>query len=159
MSNIIYKPIGVMHSSFENPKGMPIQPSGAEGQKGIIEVYKEYEEGLKDIEGFSHIYVIYHLHKITKSKLSVIPFMDVIPHGIFATRAPARPNAIGLSVLRLMQRENNLLIVDGIDILDATPILDLKPFFEKYDNRFNTKRGWLNNNNRAEQIKADNRFV
>ena len=159
MNNIVYKPIGVIRSPFKSISGIPVQPAEAKEQEGIIEVYEEFADGLKDIEGFSHIIVIYHFHKITQWKHHVIPFMDTQTHGIFATRAPARANPVGISILALSKRENNLLFVKEVDMLNETPVLDIKPFFGPYDNRFEVKSGWIDNATKTpDNIVSDERF-
>lgn len=159
-NTITLKPIGIIHSSFKDIEGMPVQPSGAKNIKGSIELFKDYVEGLTDIGGFSHIILIYHLHMIVGYKLNVIPFIDNKPHGIFATRAPMRPNAIGISTVRLIKIETNIIYIEDVDILDGTPLLDIKPFYPKYDNRENVKYGWLEDKEYVdiEKIKSDNRF-
>lgn len=160
MKNIIYQPIGIVHSPFKKVAGMPIQPCGAKEAGGSIEIFTKYEKGLKDIEGFSHIIVLYHFHKITHWASEVIPFMDNKLHGIFATRSPARPNAIGISILPLLRREGSWLYVEELDILDKTPVLDLKPFFGPYDNRIQVRSGWLETVVKTPgNVVADNRFL
>lgn len=160
MREIIYQSIGIVYSPFKQLVGMPIQPSGAKGQKGCIEIFREYEKGLKDIEGFSHLIVLYHFHKMTTWTAEVVPYMDDKPHGIFATRAPASPNAIGISILKLLERERTLLYIEELDILDQTPVLDIKPFFGPYDNREQVCSGWLDTiSNTPANIVADNRFA
>ena len=143
MNEINFIPIGTISSPFKEPRGVPIQPSGAIGIKGRVEIYPEYAEGLKDIDGFSHIILIYYFHLAKKSSLSVTPFMDKHQHGVFATRASARPNPIGFSVLELEKVDGNLLFVKDIDILDGTPLLDIKPCVPQFDFRDVTKTGWL----------------
>lgn len=124
---------------------MPIQPSSDASQPGTIEVFEPYVEGLKDLDGFSHIILLYHLHEVKRSALSVTPFLDSIPRGVFATRAPTRPNPIGLSIVRLLGIEDSILRVDDIDILDGTPLLDLKPYVPQFDDRPGARIGWLEN--------------
>ncbi len=143
MNKICYNPIGVIHSPIKQPKGAPIQPIFAKDIVGKIELFLEYKEGLKDLEGFSHILVIYHFHKAGKSNLIVKPFLDPKPRGVFATRAPARPNAIGISIVRLIKIEENILYVAELDIVDGTPLIDIKPYVPKFDIRKNAKAGWL----------------
>ena len=139
---VTYKPIGVIRSDHTDPKQTPIQPAYAVGCKGRAEILPEFAEGLFDIEGFSHLYLIYHFHRVDAARLLVKPFLQDVEHGVFATRAPGRPNAIGLSVVRLERREGNILFLDGVDILDGTPLLDIKPYTAKFD-RFQTERnGW-----------------
>ncbi|HUX14062.1 MAG TPA: tRNA (N6-threonylcarbamoyladenosine(37)-N6)-methyltransferase TrmO [Spirochaetia bacterium] len=135
-------PIGVIHSEHAEARKTPIQPVYAKGCKGRIELFPEYVDGLRDLEGFSHLYLIYRFHRAEPAKLIVKPFLQDVEHGVFATRSPRRPNAIGLSVVRLERRDGNVLHVDGIDILDGTPLLDIKPYTAKFD-RFDTERnGW-----------------
>lgn len=160
MEEFSVKAIGRIHSPFKSVKDMPIQPLSAEGEQGRVEIFPEYEEGLKDVEGFSHVILIYRFHKLKGVKLSVTPFMDDSPHGIFATRAPARPNAIGISTVRLLSREGNSIIIEGVDVLDGTPLIDIKPFFEKFDNRFGTNPGWLSKTQDVPppSFRSDGRF-
>ncbi len=120
----------------------PIQPVYAQGCLGRVEVFEEFAEGLKDVEDFSHIYLLYHLHRAGPPRLIVKPFLQDVEHGIFATRSPTRPNAIGLSVVTLVRREGNILIVDGVDVLDGTPLLDIKPYTAKFDFVQTTRNGW-----------------
>ncbi|MCD6521375.1 tRNA (N6-threonylcarbamoyladenosine(37)-N6)-methyltransferase TrmO [Candidatus Calescamantes bacterium] len=157
---LVYKPIGIIYSPFKEPRGTPIQPAGAKGVKGRVEVFPEYAEGLKDIEGFSHIILIYHFHRVKGYKLRVKPFMDDNFHGVFATRAPARPNPIGISVVRLLKVEGNILYVEDLDIVDGTPLLDIKPYVPEFDKREGVKIGWLEKNvYKLSQSRDDERFV
>jgi tRNA (adenine37-N6)-methyltransferase len=161
MEEIIINPIGNIITPFREIKNMPIQPIAAEGIKGYIEVYPEYLKGLKDIAGFSHLILLYHFHLVTEYQLSVVPFMDDIAHGIFATRAPTRPNRIGISIVKLIKIENNLLCIEGVDMLNGTPLIDIKPFYPKYDNRTNVKSGWLESKGDipVTSMTSDERFV
>jgi tRNA-Thr(GGU) m(6)t(6)A37 methyltransferase TsaA len=143
MSSIIFCPIGVIHSPFSDVSHMPIQPLGAEGIKGTVVVDPEFEEGLKDLEGFSHIFLLYHFHLTEGYSLHVVPFLDDVERGVFATRAPKRPNPIGLSIVRLTSISGNTLFVEDVDVVDGTPLIDIKPFTEYFDNRENTSSGWL----------------
>ncbi|MBU1163682.1 MAG: tRNA (N6-threonylcarbamoyladenosine(37)-N6)-methyltransferase TrmO [Proteobacteria bacterium] len=156
---ITYQPIGIIHSPFKTIKGMPIQPSGAESIKGKVEIYQEFIEGLKDLDGFSHIILIYHFHKVAESKLTVIPFLDSKPHGVFSTRAPLRPNHIGLSIVKLLKIENNSLHIENVDILDGTPLLDIKPYVPEFDSCKVTSVGWLEKaKEQVKNHKSDDRF-
>jgi tRNA-Thr(GGU) m(6)t(6)A37 methyltransferase TsaA len=139
---------------------MPIQSSGALGTKGTIKVYPQYAEALKDLEGFSHIILLYHFHKAKEASLVVVPFLDSQPRGTFATRAPNRPNAIGLSVVALVAREANILRVENIDILDGTPLLDIKPYVPQFDVHPASRVGWLERAEagRLRHEKSDDRF-
>ena len=160
MNDIKFKPIGIIYSPFNEPHGVPIQPSGAKGIEGSIEVFTEFVEGLTDIEGFSHIILIYYFHLSKKPSLLVTPFMDLHQHGVFATRASARPNPIGFSVVKLEKVEGNLLLVKDIDVIDGTPLLDIKPCVPEFDFSKVTKTGWLENTIRdIVETKDDGRFA
>ena len=156
---ITYNPIGVIHSPFTDPTGMPIQPTGARGVKGKVEVFPEYAEGLKDLDGFSHIILLYHFDRTKGYKLVTKPFLEDELHGVFAMRAPRRPNPIGLSVVRLVELTSNMLKVEDIDVLDGTPLLDIKPFVPQFDSPTVERLGWLDKNlGRVKQIRSDDRF-
>lgn len=157
---IIISPIGIIRTPFNDIKGMPIQPLDAEGIKGHIELFPKYIVGLTDLLGFSHITLLYQLHNINSYDLMVEPFMDNKEHGIFATKSPKRPNAIGLSTVKLLGIENNLIHIEMVDMLNGTPLIDIKPFFSKFDNRKNTKSGWLDNqeNISVKELRSDERF-
>jgi len=159
MDEIRYKPIGIIHSQFKEPKGVPIQPTAAKGIDGRVELFPEYAEGLKDLEGLSHIILIYHLHLSRKTSLKVRPYMDNEMHGVFATRAPSRPNPIGISVVRLVRIDGNILYIKDVDIVDGTPLLDIKPYVPEFDVREVEKIGWLENNvHKLPESKDDGRF-
>jgi len=159
MDKIEYKPIGIIHSPFKEPKGTPIQPTAAKGVDGVVEVFPEYIEGLKDLDGFSHIILIYHFHLSKKFSLKVKPFMDNRMHGIFSIRAPSRPNPIGISIVRLIKIEKNTLYIRDVDIIDGTPLLDIKPYVPEFDVRRVNRRGWLEKNvNKLSISKDDGRF-
>ena len=160
MNQITYIPIGIIHSSFKEPKGTPIQPPGARGVEGSVEVFPEYVEGLKDLDGFSHIILIYHFNLAKRPSLLMKPFMDDEPHGIFAIRAPSRPNPIGISVVRLVKIEGTVLHVEDVDIVDGTPLLDIKPYVPEFDPPEVERRGWLEKNVRKlPSSRDDGRFV
>jgi len=157
---IIYKPIGVIRTPFKSPVGVPIQPSAGKGIKGLVEIFPEYMEGLKDLEGFSHIILIYHFHLVKKFSLKVIPYMDNEYRGVFATRAPARPNPIGISVVRLVKIEGNKLYIEDVDIVDGTPLLDIKPYVPEFDYRPEVKIGWLEKRvKKLKNTRDDGRFI
>jgi len=141
-SRIIYNPIGIIYSEHTIAEKTPIQSVYARGCKGRVEVFPEFAEGLRDLEGFSHIYLIYHFNRTDQVKLIVKPFLQDMDRGIFSTRAPYRPNAIGLSIVDVIGRENNILHIDGLDILDETPLLDIKPYTAKFDLHQVRKNGW-----------------
>jgi len=140
--DIVLRPIGVVHSSHKKLEETPIQPAFAEGVKAEVEVFAEYREGLRDLEGYSHIYLIYYFHRAPAPKLTVIPYLQDTPRGLFATRAPCRPNAIGLSLVRLLKIENGILHVEDMDVLDGTPLLDIKPYVSRFDSCEDARCGW-----------------
>ena len=160
MNEINIKPIGTIFTPHTTIKNMPIQPLAARGIKGYIKLLPEYTEGLKDLEGFSHITLIYHFHKINGYELVVTPFMDTEEHGIFACKAPKRPNAIGISTVKLISIKENVLYIEQVDMLDETPLIDIKPFSPRYDNRLNAKTGWLERFKKTplEKLRSDERF-
>ncbi len=136
------KQIGVVHSPFKTKEETPIQPfkSGATGE---VEVFKDFAEGLEGIEQFSHVILVYYFHKIKDERLKVKPYLENKIHGVYATRHPHRPNHLGVSVVDLVKREKNILVVKHIDILDGTPLLDIKPYISAFDKRENVRNGWL----------------
>jgi len=160
LDQIILNPIGIIRTPHTDIKNMPIQPIAAEGIKGYIKLKSDYVAGLKDLVGFSHITLIYHFHKINGYELEVIPFMDTISHGIFATKSPKRPNAIGTSTVKLIGIEGDTIHIEQVDMLDGTPLIDIKPFYPRYDNRENVKIGWLEKNKDMplEKLRSDERF-
>jgi tRNA-Thr(GGU) m(6)t(6)A37 methyltransferase TsaA len=142
---------------------MPVQPKGAKDTYATIEIKEEFCEGLKDLDGFSHIYLIYYFHKVKEHKLSVIPFNDKTdtPRGVFSTRTPMHPNSIGLSVVELVKVEKNILTIKGVDILDQTPLLDIKPYIENFDKVEGVvKSGWMQSTlDEVSAKRSDDRFV
>ena len=154
-----FVPIGIIHSPFTDITGMPIQPNGARGIRGTIGIHAEYAEGLRDIEGFSHLFLIYVFHCCPSFQLTVTPFLDTTPRGVFATRAPRRPNAIGLSIVRLIEVKGSTLFIEDVDILDGTPLLDLKPYVPSFDSYPDASSGWLERVAAgAESFRSDTRF-
>jgi tRNA-Thr(GGU) m(6)t(6)A37 methyltransferase TsaA len=139
---ILYWTIGIIHSEHTIEENTPIQPIYAKGCKGHVELCPEFVEGLRDLSSFSHIYLIYHFHQVRSVKLLVKPYLQDKEHGIFATRAPFRPNAIGLSLVELLSIDGNILHLDGVDILDGTPLLDIKPYTARFDLNNVKKNGW-----------------
>lgn len=139
---IIYKPVGIIHSEHAIAERTPIQPVYAKGCKGYIEVFPEFVQGLRDLDGFSHIYLLYHFNREPEVKLIIKPFLQDAEHGIFSTRAPNRPNAIGLSVVELIGIDGNILYLNNVDILDCTPLLDIKPYTARFDLYDVVKNGW-----------------
>ncbi|MBU8911859.1 MAG: tRNA (N6-threonylcarbamoyladenosine(37)-N6)-methyltransferase TrmO [Desulfobacterales bacterium] len=153
-------PIGTIETPFDDLEGMPIQPSGASQVQGAIVIDKEYEQGLNDLEGFSHIILLYHFHQSKGYNLMVKPFLDDQKRGLFSTRAPRRPNPIGLSIVRLIKREGNRLTIEGIDVLNGTPLIDIKPYVPGFDTKDVTAIGWLENKQEnAIDLKSDDRFL
>jgi tRNA-Thr(GGU) m(6)t(6)A37 methyltransferase TsaA len=159
MKKVTYEPIGLIRSPFNDVEGMPIQPTAARGIEGKLEIEAIYENGLKDLIGFSHIIVIYHFHLCEGYSLKVQPFLDDRLHGVFATRAPRRPNAIGLSVVRLVGVEGCTVHIEDVDIVDKTPLLDIKPYVLEFDARTSVRTGWLSKRtDQLVEVKADKRF-
>jgi len=154
-----YRPIGTIHSPFTDIAGMPIQPSGARGVKGTIELDQDLTGGLADLEGFSRIILLYALHRCTGYSLKVTPFLDPEPRGVFATRSPRRPNAIGLSVARLTGINGCVLSIEDVDVLDGTPLLDIKPYVSAFDSYPDERCGWLEPvAHNAKHTRSDDRF-
>jgi len=159
MSEITYRPIGVIRTPFKEVKGTPIQPTGAVGVRGRVHVEPEYGEGLKDIEGFSHLILLYHFHLAEGYSLQVQPYMDVERRGMFATRIPGRPNPIGFSIVRLVGVDGCILHVEDVDIIDGTPLLDIKPYVPDFDMRKTDKIGWLAGRSRnVRHTRSDGRL-
>ena len=151
--------IGVIRSPFTEPAGMPFQPPCAVGIRGTVEVLPEYAEGLKDLDGFSHVILLYRFHRSVGYELTVVPFLDTTPRGLFATRAPRRPNPVGLSVVELERIEGRVLHVAGVDVLDETPLLDIKPYVPAFDAPAGCRAGWLEGAaERAREKRSDDRF-
>jgi tRNA-Thr(GGU) m(6)t(6)A37 methyltransferase TsaA len=158
--SITFAPIGIIRTPFTDLAGMPIQPSGAGEVTGTIVLEPQYEEGLKDLDGFSHLILIYHFHRSNGFQLMVKPFLDTVPRGLFSTRAPRRPNPIGLSIVRLLGIAKNILTVQGIDVLDGTPLLDIKPWVPAFDIQGDVRVGWMEQKQAdAHEMRSDGRFV
>ncbi|MEJ2756845.1 MAG: tRNA (N6-threonylcarbamoyladenosine(37)-N6)-methyltransferase TrmO [Anaerolineales bacterium] len=157
---VCFEPIGVIHSPFLQREGMPIQPAGAAGVRGTVEIFPQYAEGLADLDGFSHIILLYQFHQVTGASLKVRPFLDTQPRGLFATRAPKRPNPIGLSIVRLVEVEGNIVRIENVDVLDGTPLLDIKPYIPDFDQPEVTRTGWYGTAKRdVTTTRADDRFT
>lgn len=153
--------IGTIESPFKRLDDMPIQPSGAAGKRGRIRLNPDLLPGLVDLDGFSHIIVLYFFHRVKEVQLTVRPFLDEHAHGVFATRAPTRPNSIGLSILKLNRIDGCVLEVENIDILDGTPLLDIKPYVPEFDQQSQVRVGWLEEKSRngSHTKRSDKRFV
>jgi tRNA (adenine37-N6)-methyltransferase len=160
MEEIVLNPIGVIRSPFHDVEGMPVQPIGAQGVTGTIELRDDLEPGLKDLDGFSHIMLIYWFHLSKGYSLHVLPFLDRTPRGVFSTRVPRRPNGIGLSVVKLLGIRGSVLDIEEVDVLDGTPLLDIKPYVPKFDNVTVQRTGWFTDQaDQALVVRADRRFV
>ncbi len=160
MDAVTFFPVGIIHSPHKELSGMPVQPPSAALFTGDIEIFPEFAAGLKDIEGFSRLMVFYHLHKSTVPLLSATPFFDTVPHGVFASRIPRRPNALGFSVVRLISRNENHLQIGDVDILDGTPVLDIKPYVPEFDAYPNESSGWFAGKLTGMETKrSDDRFL
>jgi tRNA-Thr(GGU) m(6)t(6)A37 methyltransferase TsaA len=156
---IEYRAIGVVHSTFDMPAGMPIQSAGAEGIRGTVEVYADFAPGLKDLDGFSHIILLYHFHRSGVAELELKPFLDSQTRGVFATRAPKRPNPIGISVVRLTKIIGTTLYIENVDILEGTPLLDIKPYVPAFDHHRVDRFGWLEkSSHHLQKVVSDERF-
>jgi len=149
--------IGVIHTPFRDAAGTPIQPSRAQGARGTVHVDARFQEGLKDLEGVERIWRVYWFHRAPSARLVVKPFLDVREHGVFATRAPARPSPIGISVVRLVGIRDGILEVEGVDMINGTPLLDIKPYVPEFDSYPNSKAGWFDQTD-SDQRLADDRF-
>lgn len=159
MDAVSYQPIGLIHSPFRNRENMPIQPTGAAGIAGEIHVFREYGEGLSDLDGFSHLILLYHFHLTREPRLCVTPFLDTVPRGVFATRSPNHPNPIGLSIVRLKGIDGLALAIEDVDIVDGTPLLDIKPYVPDFDRREGVSVGWMTKvSDRVADRRSDSRF-
>lgn len=156
---VCFTPIGTIHTPWTDIAGMPIQPGGAQGVKGTVEIRPEFAEGLRDLEGFSRIILIYAFHRCSSYDLVTKPFLDTVPRGVFATRSPKRPNAIGFSCVRLAGKDTNILNIEDVDMLDGTPLLDIKPYVPAFDAYPDSACGWLEKvADNARSVRSDGRF-
>jgi tRNA-Thr(GGU) m(6)t(6)A37 methyltransferase TsaA len=157
---VTYQPIGIIHSPFTDLEDMPIQPTGEASAPGTAELFPQFAEGLKDLEGFTHVILLYHLHEVRRTDLTVRPFLGSEPRGVFATRAPTRPNPIGLSIVRLVRVEANRLHLANVDILDGSPLLHIKPYVPDFDQPAGARAGWLEAaRGKVRSAKSDSRFT
>ena len=158
-SSIALRPIGVVHSRFVEVVGMPIQAAAAPEEEAVIEVFEPFAEGLADVDGFDYLHIIAWLHRGRREDLRVTPFLDDAEHGVFATRSPARPNRLGLSVVRLLGVDGRRLRIAGNDMVDGTPVLDIKPYVPRFDIRRTERIGWFAKRiDQLEQTRADGRM-
>jgi tRNA-Thr(GGU) m(6)t(6)A37 methyltransferase TsaA len=155
-----FRPIGIIHTAFMSPEGMPIQGALAQEARGWIEIFPKYADGLKDVEGFSHLILLYVFHRSQGYRLIAKPFLEEIPRGLFSIRAPRRPNPIGFTVVKLLGRKDNRLDIAGVDMIDGTPLLDIKPYISDIDAHMDTKNGWISGKMRGDGGKrlSDGRF-
>ncbi|PLC06302.1 tRNA (N6-threonylcarbamoyladenosine(37)-N6)-methyltransferase TrmO [Variovorax sp. RO1] len=140
---VVSRPVGIVRSRFTETSGMPIQTAGAPDEVGRLEVFAEFAPGLRDIEGFDYLILVTHLHRCAHERLEVVPFLDDATHGVFATRSPARPNRLGLSIVRLTAVDGTTLHFSGNDMVDGTPVLDIKPYVPRFDVRETERVGWF----------------
>ena len=161
--NINLKQIGTIHSPFCNLENMPVQPKGARDTIATIEIKEEFKEGLKDLDGFNFVYLIYYFHKVKKHQLLVLPFNEKTntKRGVFSTRTPMHPNSLGLSVVELLEVKENIVTIKGVDILDGTPLIDIKPYIENFDKIDKVpKSGWMKASlEEVSRKKSDDRFI
>ncbi len=159
MTPVVFHPIGTLRTPFTESLGTPIQPSGARGVRGSIELLPEFAEGLKDIDGFSHLVLLYYFDRSSAPRLRVVPYLDDEERGVFATRAPSRPNPLGISVVRLLAVDGTRLEIEDVDMLDGTPLLDIKPYVPSFEAEGDVRVGWLaSRDERARRTRADDRF-
>jgi len=160
MRPVRYVPIGIIHSPLKDSSGAPLQSVSAKRVKGTVEVFPRYMSGLRDVAGFSHLILIYHFHLSRKASLTVRPYLDRKEHGIFATRAPVRPNPIGISIVRLRKVRDGTIWVEDLDVVDGTPLLDMKPYVPQFDVRSVQSIGWFKRNiSKLNGTRADKRFT
>jgi tRNA-Thr(GGU) m(6)t(6)A37 methyltransferase TsaA len=155
---IEFSPIGIIHSPYNEPRGTPIQGAFAKNVIGTAEIYPEYLKGLNDLDGFSHIILLYSFHMSSGYNLLCRPFLDTVERGLFATRAPRRPNPIGFSTVKLLKIEDNILTIESLDMIDGTPLLDIKPYIDDFDIRNHVRTGWYKDAQNRAQTVADDRF-
>ncbi|MBF0111527.1 MAG: tRNA (N6-threonylcarbamoyladenosine(37)-N6)-methyltransferase TrmO [Desulfamplus sp.] len=157
---ITFNPIGVIHSPHKEREGAPIQSAAASEFEGKIEILPQYKEALNDLDGFERIILLYHFHLSDGYNLKVKPFLDNVKRGLFATRAPRRPNQIGISIVKLLKVEDNTIYIKGVDVVNGTPLIDIKPYVPIFDAFVNSKSGWFDNiDNNVAAVRADKRFV
>ena len=153
-------PIGIISTPYTSLEQMPIQPQGAKETIATIEIDNAFTQGLNDLEGFSHIYLIYHFHQAIRTELEVIPFMDTQKRGVFSTRSPLRPSHIGLSVTELVSINDNIITIKGIDVLDGTPLIDIKPYIPQFEDVSDVKTGWMKKEvSDVKKMRSDRRFI
>jgi tRNA (adenine37-N6)-methyltransferase len=159
LQQVTYRPVGIVRSSFTRLEGMPLQSVAGPETVAHVEVRADLQRGLRDLDGFSHVHLITHLHRGAPGELEVVPFLGDQVRGIFATRSPRHPNPIGISVVRLISIENCILEISGVDLLDGTPVLDIKPYVPTFDSIAAERTGWLEEAAmRVYHVRADRHF-
>jgi len=158
---IFFKPIGSIHTPFDEPKGTPIQGALRQDMKGEIHLFPEFQEGLQDVDKFSHLILIYYFDKVQGFSLRATPYLDNTPRGIFSIRGPRRPNPLGLTVVRNLGIRENIIKIAGVDMVDGTPLLDIKPYFSDIDSHPDATSGWMKDKLKisGNRTKADDRFI
>lgn len=156
-SQLTIETIGSIETPFHEPAGTPIQPSRARGACGTVHIDARFHDALKDLDGFERIWLVYWFHLAPLARLTLTPFLDTAERGVFATRAPARPSPIGISVVRLVAIRDGCLEVEGVDVVDGTPLLDVKPYVPEFDCYPDSKAGWFDAS-RSQRRVADSRF-
>lgn len=155
---ITIKPIGIISTPYKEPKGIPIQGKFEKGVVGTIRLFPEYQAGLKDIKGFSHVILIYHFNRSKEENLIGRPFLEDTKHGIFAIRSPHRPNHLGFSIVKLESVKGATITFSEVDILDGTPIFDIKPYVKHFDSRDKVKNGWIDKHFKSGKIPKRTRL-
>jgi tRNA-Thr(GGU) m(6)t(6)A37 methyltransferase TsaA len=157
---IIFTPIGKITSPFESQEGTPIQGKMAPEKKARVEIFPDFAKGLKDLDGFSHIYLLYKFDRVGPGDILTKPYLDTEKRGIFATRSPRRPNPIGLTIVKIEKVNSDSIDVSGVDLLNNTPIIDIKPYIPDFDEHKDVKIGWYGKNpKRQKLVLADDRFA
>jgi tRNA-Thr(GGU) m(6)t(6)A37 methyltransferase TsaA len=157
---VTFTPIGVVRTPFAEHAGMPIQTVAASGVRGTVELNPAYADALADLDGFTHLHLLTHMHRTGGVSLRVTPYLDTVPRGVFATRSPRRPNPIGLSLVRLVRIDGSVLHVEELDLLDGTPLLDIKPYVPPFDDRAGARYGWFEQRAQdVHSVRADGRFA
>ncbi|MEJ2627215.1 MAG: tRNA (N6-threonylcarbamoyladenosine(37)-N6)-methyltransferase TrmO [bacterium] len=158
--DIYFKPIGTIHTPFTSPRGIPIQGALRQDIKGEVEIFSEFQPGLQDVEGFSHLILIYYFDGVKGFTLQATPFLDTVPRGIFSIRGPRRPNPIGLTVVKNLGIKENIITFAGVDMVEGTPLLDIKPYFSDIDSHPDASCGWMRDKlkKQGNKTKADDRF-
>jgi len=158
---ITFESIGTIHTPFKSPRGVPIQGALRQDIKGEVEIFADFQSGLKDLDGFSHLILLYYFDQVKEYSLQAIPFLDTTPRGVFAIRGPRRPNPVGFTVVKNLGIKKNRIKFAGVDMVDKTPLLDIKPYFSDIDSHPDASTGWMKEKLKTEgnRTRADNRFI